>query len=362
MKGLNTDVIDRIGYFLNKINDRSLYFHGYSDSYDDGGDKALGENVEYFHPAITLDSRMRYIAENIVYNNDIDNINKVCNIMLTHFYGGLGIIQTMTRNADPKTAAVDFYKLASNKNYYDELNTNLVDAKDWGLPVYGTTELRTSLFGASNAYIAEKYKHPKNANLINIAAWVAGFIDRGLIEECFNQKSLEDLYYHLISIEGIGPYYGYNEAVSQSLNPVMGINHDERFSVPGPGAKYTLDRLFDQKKIKMDYGEQIVWFRENYRTYIGDINMHPFTHNIEVGDKKVFSEEQDELKTYGCEVGLCQFGVYDRLSLNHNLINRRKIGSIDEAAQKGFFERKRPPNRLPSQGEKGYQVTLFDLI
>lgn len=363
MEGLNTHVMEDIGYFFNKVNDRALYNLGINDSYDDGGNKALGETVEYFHPQITLDDRMRYIAENIVYNENIDPLNRVCNTIISHFYGARGIHQTITRNPDPKTALVDFHRLLEDQDYVDELHQNLKDAHDYGIPIYGATELRTSLYGAANNYVAEKYGlEKKNADLINIALWVASFIPRGIAQKFYEVNSLEELFNHLCQIEGVGAYYGYHCSTSNSVNPGIKINHDERFCVPGPGARYTLGLLFDQNKTNMDFGEQVVWFRENYKDYIGDIPLHPSTWNIEVDGKKVFTDEQDELKTYGCEVGLCQYGVYSRLRDNPHLISRRKVTRLDEKVAADFFAGKNPPNYIPKLGEQGYQVSMFDII
>jgi hypothetical protein len=64
---VNMEVVKDIGRFFNKVNERALYNMGIVDTYDSEGDDALGESVEYFHPQITLDDRMRYIMENIVY-------------------------------------------------------------------------------------------------------------------------------------------------------------------------------------------------------------------------------------------------------------------------------------------------------
>ena len=81
---VNMDVVRDVGYFFNKVNERALWELGINETYDSGGDDALGETVEYFHPQLTLDDRMRYIMENIVYSGmDIDNI--ICNTIISHF-------------------------------------------------------------------------------------------------------------------------------------------------------------------------------------------------------------------------------------------------------------------------------------
>ena len=328
-------VVDRIGYFFNKVNDRALYQMGIKDSYDNEGDEALGETVEYFHPQITLDDRMRYIMENIVLSDmSMDNI--ICNTIISHFYGGRGIHQILTRDPNPKTALVDFERLLVDKEYEMTIRKNIDDALSIGLGVYGTTELRTSLYGASNSFVAESRDLPRNADKINILLWVASFIPRGITKRMAAVNSLQEMYNILTELEGVGQYYGYHCSTSNSVNPRINIDHDERFCVPGPGARLTLDMMFPPD-CGIPYGDRVIWFRENYKDLIGDIYLHESTHNVIVGDTKIFQHDQNELKTYGCEVGLCQFGVYSRLSDNKSLINKRKVARADETLMEYFF-------------------------
>lgn len=332
---VNMEIIDRIGYFFNKVNERSELTYGYREQYDSGGDEALGETVEYFHPHILYDDRMRYIMQNIVLSEmSMDNI--ICNTIISHFYGGRGIHQILTRDPNPQTALVDFERLLVDRNYEKMIRKNIDDAISLGLGVYGTTELRTSLFGASNQWVAETRGVERNADKINILLWVAGFIPRGITRRMAEVKSLQEMYNILTEIEGVGSYYGYHCSTSNSVNPYIPINHDERFCVPGPGARLTLDMMFGEG-CKIPYGDRVVWFRENYKDLIGEIHLNPNEWNMVVKGTKIFEHEQNELKTYGCEVGLCQFGVYTRLSENPNLINKRKVARVDEAVMQNFY-------------------------
>lgn len=332
---VNQEVIQDIGRFFNKVNERALYHMGVNETYDSGGDEALGETVEYFHPQITLDDRMRYIMENIVYAPiSMDNI--ICNTIISHFYGARGIHQVLTRDPNPKTALVDFERLLVDREYENKIRKNLEDAVALGLPIYGTTELRTSLFGAANNYVARERQVEKNADKINILLWVASFIPRKITQRMAQVQSLEEMYNVISSLEGVGQYYGYHCSTSNSVNPRIPINHDERFCVPGPGARYTLDLMFGEG-CTIPYGDRVIWFRENYKDMIGEIYLHPSTHNVIVEGKKIFTDEQDELKTYGCEVGLCQYGVYSRLRSNPRLINKRKVARSDNSVMERFF-------------------------
>jgi hypothetical protein len=119
----NLEVINDIGKFFNKVNERALYNLGVLEKYDDGGEPALGETVEYFHPQITLDDRMRYIMENIVYAPTSMN-NIICNTIISHFYGARGIHQILTRDPNPKTALVDFERLLIDEEYENKIKIN----------------------------------------------------------------------------------------------------------------------------------------------------------------------------------------------------------------------------------------------
>ena len=53
---------------------------------------------------------------------------------------------------------------------------------------------------------------------------------------------------------------------------------------------------------------------------------------------KIFEDEQNELKSYGTEVSLCQYSVYCRLKANPHLIKKRKIARTTKPTQKILFE------------------------
>jgi len=336
------DIVDReivkdVKFFFNQVNDKALYFMGIKDSYNDYGVPALHESVEYFHPQITLDDRMRYIAENIVLA-DISQNNVICNTIISHFYGGRGIHQVATKELDPKKAHVDFDRLLIDEEYKNKIIGNLEDGRNYGIPIYGTTELRTSLFGAANAYVAKKDNKERDAHSGNILQWVAGFIERGITEKMINANSLKEMFDVLTKLEGVGSYYGYHCSTSNSVNPNINVNHDESFCVPGPGARKTLDLLFPGVSAKeFDYGDRVIWFRENQVELLGEFPLHESTHNIIVNGQKIFKDEQSDLKTYGCEVGLCQYGVYHRLKNEPKLAGRRKVARIDNTILENFI-------------------------
>ena len=88
----------------------------------------------------------------------------------------------------------------------------------------------------------------------------------------------------------------------------------------------------------------------------------------------IFKDQQNELKSYGTEVSLCQYSVYCRLRSNPELISRRKVARVDDCAPKkitktiteteekgvsfmntimDIFKKKQEPEMVPEQkGEK----------
>ena len=92
----NTELMKEFNWFLYKINERSNIQLGYVDDvYENVNrhgkvDYGLQEDVEYFHPTITLDDRMRFIGQEIA-SLDTSIMNIVGNTFISHFYGGRGV-------------------------------------------------------------------------------------------------------------------------------------------------------------------------------------------------------------------------------------------------------------------------------
>lgn len=334
--------IKEFEHFLKAVENRWLFLNGYMDKYDVDVEKdpALGLEVEYFHPSITCDDRMVYIMNNIVMLPDsvISPSNKICNTIISHFYGARGIHSVVTGIRDPKQAHVDFERVLIDDEYVIGLRTIAEAAKKKKIKFFGTTELHTSLQTSARNYCRVKYNDPKRLfHVTDIIEWVASFIQDGTVSKILNEVgSLKDMFTLLKTQPGIGNYYGYHCATSNSVNPALPFNHDESFCSPGPGATIALramfPRLFAEVK-KFDTGELVIWFRNNQTQLMPELTFHPATWNVEVLGNKVFESEQNELKTYGTEVGMCQFSVYLRLRDNPHLISKRKIARNEDETE-----------------------------
>lgn len=327
-------IVKEIEYFFNKIQENALHSRGILSEYNDDGIPALGKDVEYFLPIITADDRMNYIAQNIVSLSDskLSPRNKICNTIISHFYGARGIHQTISQELDPKLAHIDFERMIVDDEYKLLMRSNLEEAKFQKIPIYGSTELRTSLFGAANQYYVNKYNDPKNrSHPGNILEWVSNFISTGLVDTIINTNSLKGTVEQLQTLHGVGSYYSYHSATSNSVNPNLNFHHDERFVLPGPGCCKTLALLFPNlSKKECSLGDQVIWVRDNQKELFPSFKVHKEFHNIlNENGEKIFKDEQDELKCYTSEVGLCQFGVYKRLLENPHLAKRRKVARTD---------------------------------
>lgn len=328
---LDYKVMEDYNYFLKKVNERTEHQFGLRSSYDPEGHSALGNDVEYFGFNILQDDRMRYIIENIVTlpDSQLSQHNKIGNTIISHFYGARGIHTLVTGENDPKKAHFDFERAISDQSYIDRTKKITEFYKLHKKKFYGTTELHTSIQTAARNFCRQKYNdQSRPASLTDILEWIASWSKDGTMDRIINgTNSLKTMFDILISKPGIGEYYGYHCATSNSVNPVLNFNHNDEFNAPGPGAKESLNLLFPElKKGKDTYGKLVVWLRDNQDRLFTGLNIHEYFHNYELKDgSKVFNEDQNKMMTYGTEVSLCQYSVYCYLRSNPHLISRRQV-------------------------------------
>lgn len=332
---LDLEVMKQLGEFVHKVIHQGHYNNGLSDEYE-WDEPALAPDVAYFNPQLTLEAGAQRIANYIVCS-DISLDEKICNTIVKHFYGPTEIHQILTGERDPERALVDFARLNEDREYVEQINFNLNMAASVGIPVWDTTAVRTSLWGAANSYVTEKDGlSERSMDRVNVLRWIGSFLHNGLIDQIKEAKSLKESFKAFTSIGGIGNYYGYHSSITNSINPDVQFSHDDRFTVAGPGAKSTLNLLFGKVKVKHD--DQIIWLRENYEEFIYKVAVDPRAHNLKARDGFCFADPQDGLKTSGTEVALCQFGVYLRLREKPHLIDRRRIPQFKDFDTEAFFE------------------------
>lgn len=361
-KHFDQDIGKDFRMFILKVNERIEWQYGLRETYEAPKNlPALGPDVEYFGFHLLMDDRMRYIAQNLVAIPDskLSPANKICNTLISHFYGARGIHQTITKIEDPLEAHIDFERMLVDNDYRLQLRQNLIEAKENNIPIYGSTELRTSLFGASNKHITEKYEYAeRNTEPGNILEWVADFITDGTIDKILKTDSLQGMFKILTAKGGIGNYYGYHGSTSNSVNPNLPFDHDERFVVPGPGSSKTARLMFpglSEKQVSL--GDRVIWVRENQKWILEGLKIHEFFYNLpDYKGDNIFPEDIKELKSYTAEVGMCQYGIFRRLRENPHLASRRKVSRADDN-----IEKKEEQCAIEIKEEKKSSVAL-DLI
>ena len=329
-------------WFLYKINERANITMGFVDekysNVDRHGDIDWGleKDVEYFHPTITLDDRMRYIAKSIS-NADISDNSIMCNTLISHFYGARGVHQQITASSDPDDCWVDFDRIATDDlEYIQKLDVNIGQAIRDKQPIWGTTELHTWIQTAARNFVIEKYnQEPRTMKAIDVCIWVADFISKGYIESLYQSAQMEEAYNVLIGIRGIGDYYGFHGAASTSVLPQTKYNHDDRFVAPGPGAQEMIKKMWPDIK-PSEHTEAVYFLREN-GDEIGltdNVEFHPKAYNI----NGLLRDDQDGLKYYGTEVLCCQFGIYLRIRNDRKACNNRKVSRSRSLGKEGSLE------------------------
>ena len=339
------ELMKEFNWFLYKVNQRSAIQLGYSDEQYESvnrhgkNDFGLGEDVEYFHPTITLDDRMRFIGQEIA-SLDTSIMNIVGNTFISHFYGGRGV-HFLASGQDGEF--VDFDRIADNDNDYKAfIKGNLDKAIKNKQPIWGTTELHTSIQTASRNYCRDYYNQPdRKFHAFDVCEWVSSFRDTGFLERMQQCNHMSEIYTLLREQPGIGHYYGFHGAASSSVLPQMKYHHDQRFVSPGPGAVYTIQLMWPEAPKKL-YDEAIYYMREN-SDEIGltkNVEFHPKAFNINKKDgTKLFQYEQDSLKYYGTEVLSCQFGVYLQIREDERACARRRVARVQKTNNlTEFFE------------------------
>ena len=392
--------------FVRKVNERTLFQRGIISKYNSSGDPALGLEVEYFHPSITADDRMVYIMENIVSVPGLDWRDIIGNTTISHFYGARGVHSVLTGIADPKRAHIDFVRLGNEQiafkktrkvgKYTKHLRKLAREAKLKKKSIWGTTELHTSIQTAGRRFVNGWYKgnarHKDKGTWSNVSEWIASWThvkskhndSCTVMEGIKNSTNLQETFKYLTGETHIGEYYGYHCSTSNSINPALNFTHDDTFVAPGPGARETLDRMFPGLSTrKVSYGDRVVWIRENQHKILNlkfDKSLWNYTNSYGI---TIFKDQQNELKSYGTEVSLCQYSVYCRLRSNPELISRRKVARVDsckpkkitktitETEEKGvslmntildIFRKKSEPEMVPEQKDEQPAVTQVTVV
>lgn len=373
-EAIDKDMLKEMQMFIHNIQKIMEYRYGCINVEEHGRfnppNEALGEKVEYFGPWATADARIRYISLHIADNPNMTLIDKVGNSLISHFYGPDDIHQTITGETDPAKAYLNFKRLADEQlefkktsrvgEYTKWLRVFTEKQKRKGKKFWSTSELHTSLQTAGRRFVNEWYLNDRmNAHkgtTANVAEWVASWNNDGQISKMIETASIKETTHLVGENWGIGEYYMIHAGHDITYCPEVTGFIDERFIIAGPGAKWLLDKLYPNTKLKdISYADRIIWFREHQHELFNLPEIDKFFHNIKgMQGNNIFPESINEIKVAQAEVCHCQFGIYIQIKDDKKKIERRKAEYLYETTSNTcLIDRKYFPDYIHKDKENG---------
>ena len=290
----------------NRINEFTSTFGG-----------AMRPEVSYWNPNRSKHAEV-YWLENYVFKPEISSINKICNAMAVKFVGR----PTLTLKAcdtHDYNKIIDFEKYKSDLKYYEWINNNL-DNDKWNIPVWGTTQLQTSLQTAARNYVREVDKTPTiKFKLSHMIRWISHLNNLGMTDIVTNPNNrLRDVVYWLKEFRGIGPYFSYHPPCNFSRDKDLPhIDENDDICTIGPGAKRGLEYVwpdvkFTNNNIMEEYILSVRDYQHEFFEFKND-DQEYYKMNLERGGN---------LTTFGTEITFCQFSVF--LDIKDNPIAQQK--------------------------------------
>ena len=110
---------------------------------------------------------------------------------------------------------------------------------------------------------------PDNSMEMRVMNFVKYLLNSTMIDDIKVAKSQQEVFKTLSSCMGIGGFLGYQMFVDMTYIPEFPFSENE-FTVAGPGCKWGLDYLFDDKD-GMTYEECIFWVRDNLERLFNEV-------------------------------------------------------------------------------------------
>ena len=213
---------------------------------------------------------------------------------------------------------IDFERYKTDTKYYEWINKNL-DENKWEIPVWGMTQLQTSLQTAARNHVREVDKSDENFKLSHMIRWISHLDDLGMTKMVTDPNNrLKDIVYWLKGFRGIGPYFSYHPPCNFSRdNYLPHIDEDDDVCTIGPGAQRGLEYVWPDVKFKNND------IMEAYILGVRD-HQHDFFEfeNDDHDYYKMNLERGGNLTTFGTEITFCQFSVF--LDIRDNPVAQQK--------------------------------------
>ena len=277
---------------------------------------AMRPAVSYWNPNRSKHAEV-YWLENYVFKSEVSPTNRVCNAMAVKFVGRPTLILRACDTHD-YNEIIDFERYKIDTKYYEWINTNL-DENKWDIPVWGMTQLQTSLQTAARNYVREVDKSDEDFKLSHMFRWISHLDDLGMTKMVTDPNNrLKDIVYWLKGFRGIGPYFSYHPPCNFSRdNDLPNIDEDDNVCTIGPGAQRGLEYVWPDVKFKNND------IMEAYILGVRD-HQHEF-FEFENDDHDFYKsnlERDGNLTTFGTEITFCQFSVF--LDIRDNPVAQQK--------------------------------------
>lgn len=271
---------------------------------------AMREEVSYWNPNRSKHAEVFWL-ENYVFSQNTSMRNMILNAMAVKFVG-MPTLTLVASNEPDFAKIIDFDEYDKQGDYYDFVNHNLNTNKQ-KLPVWGKTQLQTSLQTAARNYCREVDNDPEQKfQLSNMIRWMSYLDSLGMSKVVEDKKSkLSDVCEWLRTHRGIGPYFSYHPPCNFSRsNELSHIDEDDDYCLVGPGAKRGMefvfpDVKFNEKKLQ-DYVLAVRDHQHEFFEFSGDDHKY-YRDNLERGGS---------LTTFGTEITFCQFDCFRSIQNN----------------------------------------------
>ena len=366
----NHEVRESLGAFVRELNRREWHvrlgparsFEQYAYNYYAHQDRfgsgfvIDGRPVPYFHPNRSYHDEIIWLNQKVYYDPKATFRDKLLNSAAVKFYGPSRTIEIITGHADVpglertehpwiQFAAPD---LRTYHRYVEKLRHNLDTSVGRGEKIWGTTELRTSLQTAARNHLRRVTREEKRPlHPLDMVTWIDHF-GGDAVPFYRNKPTMEQSYEWLTRLEGVGNYYGYHLSSNLARMPGVGVralmdrqtsdwpadwhgNLDENadYVVAGPGSMATLRALYPSARINVKTAQDMILaIRDDQEEFFGITGRNDLMYLDE-------ATELGRFTTFGIEIALCQYNVFDRLRGDPRLaVNRAQAPISREGVTK----------------------------
>lgn len=308
------------------------------------GFKIKGKGVPYFHPNRSFHDEVIWLNQNLYYDDEVTFEDRLINSCLVKFYGPSNTLAIMSR--DTNWSYVKYDELINNEAYQLKVMENLHRATANGEKIFGTTELRTSLQTASRNYAREiitpfdkKYDtfDPTRKGRGNDIFYWFTYLGPLFVDFYKTKPTMEESFKFLNSFRGIGNYYGYHLSSNLARMPWLGtlletndaptglLDEDDDFVATGVGAMITVKSFLEHvcKSPNSRVGDKLVnAYKRDQQKFL--------MMSDEQWQTMINVSELGRFTTFGCEISLCQFAVFNRVKDNSKLAWKRADAPISK--------------------------------